>query len=500
MQRAPGDAALEVGGEAFSYQDLWSQAAALASTLCTDSAAVRDRVGLCARRSARAYVGYLAILLAGRSVVPMNPSVPTPSVLETARLAGVSDVIVDAAGCAHAQALEDGGWTVRAPSDGAGPPSPVEDQAASPALPAVDPDAECYLLFTSGSTGTPKGAPIRHRNAVAYIEHVIERYQLGPGCRTSQTFELTFDPSVHDLFATWGSGATLVVPEEGEVLRPVDYVAERRLTHWYSVPSVISLAHQAGQLRRGGMADLRFSLFGGEPLTLNRVLLWQSAAPSTRIGNVYGPTEVTVNCVEHLLPVDRAAWPNTPNGTVPIGKVHSYLEHLLVVDGEPREDEGELWVRGNQVFSGYLNPADDEGVLARLPGERGNGNGDGSAALWYRTGDRVRNVDGQLVYLGRVDDQVKVYGHRVEPGEVEARLRECPGVVDAAAVVCKGTSGPELVAACTGSFDAGEVLRRLRASLPYYLVPERLLPMDVLPLSGNGKVDRRRLSADLGIL
>src|SRR5439155_26175421 len=129
-----------------------------------------------------------------------------------------------------------------------------------PALPdyAGNLDDVAYLLFTSGSTGTPKGVPIRHRNVAGYVAHGVERYAVGPGCRLSQTFDLTFDPSVFDLFVSWGSGATLVVPAEAEVLTPARFVTGRRITHWYSVPSVVSLARRLRGLRPGAMPDLRW--------------------------------------------------------------------------------------------------------------------------------------------------------------------------------------------------------------------------------------------------
>ncbi len=497
--RDPGAAALEIGDSVLTYGELWSEATAFARGVLEACGPGDGRVGLCARRSLPAYVGYLGILLAGRSVVPMNPTLPTPRLLEVAGLSGMAVVAVDDAGLAHASALQDAGHPVLEWSDAMSSEGGGRREAAE--VGDLRPSDECYLLFTSGSTGRPKGVPIRHGNAVSYVEHVIGRYELGPGCRASQTFELTFDPSVHDLFATWGSGATLVVPDDGEVLRPVDYVSDRDLTHWYSVPSVISLAHQAGELRRAGMPGLRFSLFSGEPLSFNQALLWQAAAPSARIANLYGPTEVTINCAEHVLGVDRATWPATPNNTVPIGEVYPHLEHLLVVDGVPREGEGELWVRGDQRFDGYLDPRDDDGTLVAGPPTNGD-DAEPRAAVdgpeqWYRTGDRVTRQDGQLVHLGRVDDQVKVHGHRIEPGEVESWLRGSPGVVDAAVVVCPGLSGDELVAACTGDFDPSAVRARLRANLPHYLVPARVLALRALPVSANGKLDRRALSEEL---
>ncbi|MEK8174060.1 AMP-binding protein [Streptomyces sp. M19] len=127
-----------------------------------------------------------------------------------------------------------------------------------------------YIIFTSGSTGAPKGVPVLHRNLCAYLGHLTTRYDIGPGSRLSQTFDLTFDGSVHDLFVAWGAGGTLVVPLRHQLMAPVKFINTRRLTHWFSVPSLVSFASRLGTLVPGSMPTLRWSVFGGEPLSWRR--------------------------------------------------------------------------------------------------------------------------------------------------------------------------------------------------------------------------------------
>ncbi|HWG98295.1 MAG TPA: amino acid adenylation domain-containing protein [Pilimelia sp.] len=484
--------ALEVGGETLTYAQLRDRAERLAAALVR-AAGDRPprRIGLLADRAAGTYAGYLAAQRLGAAVVPLNPAFPAARNRDVARRAGVDVLVADAPA---AGGLADA--PIVAPGD-----RHRADAAALPP-PGAGPDEIAYLLFTSGSTGAPKGVPIRQRNVAAYLDHVTGRYEVGPGSRLSQMFDLTFDPSVFDMFVAWTAGGTLVVPTAAELLAPTRFVAERHLTHWFSVPSVVSLAQRLRRLTPGVMPTLRWSLFAGERLTLAQADAWLRAAPHSVLENLYGPTELAVTCTGYRLPADRTQWPVTSNGTVPIGEVHPALEHaVLDADGRPAQ-RGELVVRGPQRFGGYLDPADDAGRFVAFDGVRAT-RYDGGAApteeLWYRTGDRVERVDGQLVHCGRLDHQVQVQGYRVELGEVEAALRVLPGVQDAVVVAVPGTAGDTgLHAAYVGDPDAPRRLRQaLAAQLPPYMVPHRLTALETFPLNQNGKVDRSAVAAAL---
>ena len=463
--------ALEVGDERLTYAELAELADRIAAGLARGPHA---RVGLLAARSTPTYAGYLAVQRLGGTVVPLNPEFP----------AARNDTI--AASARLDRVLREGD-EVPASAEGLRPRAPGSDDLA-------------YVLFTSGSTGTPKGVPIRHRNASAYLEHVIPRYEVGPGSRVSQTFDTTFDVSVFDMFVAWGSGATLVVPTRNEVLAPVRFVNAKRITHWCSVPSVISFAQRLRALKPGSMPTLRWSLFAGEALTLQQAEAWRAAAPGSRVENFYGPTELTITCTEYTLPADPADWPRPANGTVPIGTAYPHLEHVVLDEHGRPADEGELCLRGPQRFPGYLDPAENAGRFLSFDGEVAVGY-DGTGPLteehWYRTGDRVRREDGLLVHLGRLDHQVKVRGYRIELGEVEAALRDQPGVLSAVVVAVPGGDGElDLEAVCTGGdLDEEALLTALRERLPGYMVPRGVTVLDELPLNRNGKTDRNALFA-----
>ena len=238
-----------------------------------------------------------------------------------------------------------------------------------------------------------------------------------------------------------------------------------------------------------------------EPLTVRQARAFAAAAPAACLENLYGPTELTVTCTGYRLPADPAHWPHTANGTVPIGTAHPGAETLVVDERMRPADQGELLVRGPQRFPGYLDPADNPGRFAT--GEPDTGltpyeGGPLTGTHWYRTGDRVTRDGDAFVHLGRLDNQVKISGYRVELGEVEEALRSCPGVADAVVVARTDRSTPVLEAVCTGDApDPAPLLAALQERLPAYMVPHTLLRLPELPPNLNGKTDRKAVQATL---
>ncbi|GAB2698278.1 amino acid adenylation domain-containing protein [Kitasatospora kifunensis] len=493
----PQSPALELGDDSYSYRELSRYADRVAGRILTVHGSAPARVALLASRSLVAYAGYLAAQRLGAAVTPLNPEHPAVRNRAVCALAGAQVLITDQAGSTR--------WELADGDQGPTLLALTEEELTSEAAPGVElppyrttGDDLAYVLFTSGSTGRPKGVPIRHRNIAPYIAHNIARFEVGPGDRTSQTFDLTFDPSLFDLFVTWGAGATLVVPQRADLLTPVTYLVERGITHWFSVPSLVSVSAALGNLPTGLVHSLRYSIFAGEQLTYRQAEAWRAVAPGSVIANTYGPTELTVTVTEYRLPAERERWPQTSNDSVPIGPVHDHLDHL-VLDEQGREAaEGELCVRGSQRFDGYLDPGDNRGRFL----DRGAADGPEAARdeqriaaeLYYRTGDRVRWEHGTLVHLGRLDNQVKVRGYRVELGEIETALRRYPAVAEAVVLAVPGAGGPELVACHTGEpLPRAGVKAWLRQRLPAHMVPRRFVHLAELPLNANGKIDRPAL-------
>ncbi|MEJ2852340.1 MULTISPECIES: amino acid adenylation domain-containing protein [unclassified Saccharothrix] len=475
----PDLTALEVGDHTLTYRELLDLADRTAARLA-ESGTPRA-VGLLAARSLPAYAGYLGALRLGATVVPLNPAFPVARNRYMCAQTGVDVLVVDDRGAETADAVIAGTRTTTTTLKDLPPPhhGPIPD----------NPDGVAYVLFTSGSTGTPKGVPIRHRNLATYLPFCAERYEVGPGARLSQAADLTFDISVFDLFASWTSGATVVVPQADELLVPVRFVAGCGITHWFSVPSVISIARRLRALRPNVMPGLRWSIFGGERLTHEQAKAWATAAPNSTIVNVYGPTETTITVTDYRLPADPARWPQTSNGTLPIGRVFPHVDAVVLdEDGRPAP-EGELYVRGEQRFDGYVDPTANTGRFSPP--------GDPTSQSWYRTGDRVREEGGVLVHVGRVDHQVKISGYRVELGEIEGVLRGHERVHDAVVVAVPGDGGDLVLHACyTGTpgldRDLAETAGR---RLPVYMLPFAYRHFDAFPVNANGKVDRLALAA-----
>lgn len=489
-----------------SYREVHDLALAWAGALCSDGTPPRV-VGVLAGKTVPAYVGLLAGLYTGATVVPLNPDFPSERTRRMLELSGVEAIVVDEEGAEALSRLQlratgpasalssrtavlsasaDG--TVLTGADAAAPWRQITvDPAAALSVPrTVAADDTAYMLFTSGSTGNPKGVPISHGSTYHYFQLLDERYDFTAQDVFSQTFDLNFDCAMFDLFCAWGAGATLVTIPPHSYRRLPDHLREEGVTVWFSTPSAISLIRRTGTLTPDSLPTLRWSFFAGEALHCQDAADWHEAASGSYLENIYGPTELTITITGHRWdPVASAE--HGVNGLVPIGAVHPGHDHLLLADdGSLAEEEGELCVTGPQMTVGYLDPADDKGRFLEHDGRR-----------WYRTGDRVRRLPGsdELLYLGRLDSQIQLQGWRVELAEVDHAVRSCPGVEDALTVVQKVEGGSELVVFYTGTRTSPVVLARaLREILPAGMLPRRYEHLGEFPLNSNRKIDRKALT------
>lgn len=509
----PDRPALHVGGRTLSYAELLEKALRLAATIQRHrDAFATPLTAVFADRSATGFAGILGALLSGHGYVPLNPNFPVARTRRMLQRAGCATVVIDSTGRSQ---LDDilsempSSLCVIVPDEddvdalasrwphhtfvGGGDLSAAADWS----VPATTPDDVAYLLFTSGSTGEPKGVPVTHGNVAHFIETMVERYEITPEDRFSQMFDTTFDLSVFDMFVAWQRGACVFCPSRATLLNPDAFVREHAVTVWFSVPSVGLLMQRFGVLKPGRYPSLRWSLFCGEPLPVSLAQAWAAAAPSSALENLYGPTELTVACAAYRW--DAALGPRqVQDGIVPIGWPLAGMR-ARVVDECLRDVApgvtGELLVTGPQRTGGYwqdINATNRSHVW--LPG---------GADVYYRTGDRVRQAegDGLLTYVGRVDHQIKVLGHRVELGEIESALCQEPGVDGAVAFGWPLTSaGPSGVAAfVTGrGIDPAAVRTSIRRRLQGYAVPQTIEVLPEFPHNASGKVDRQALYRRLG--
>ncbi|MEU9114962.1 amino acid adenylation domain-containing protein [Streptomyces sp. NPDC048483] len=495
----PDHIALTIGRRDYTYQEVAHTARRWAALIVEAAGPRPRRVGVLASRSEAAYLGVAAALFAGAAFVPLNRELPVRRTRTMLEQSEVDALIVDEASLPQLPELLRGlprrpavllADTLRADvpdlGGGRGPgDGPVLDAAdlaaAAPLqrLPEAGHDDPAYLLFTSGSTGDPKGVPVTHSNVRSFLDANQDRYRLTPDDRLTQIGDQTFDLSVFDLFMAWENGARVCPMDPLELPAPLSYLERNGITVWFSVPSVAAALRMRGVLTPGSMPTLRWSLFCGEALPRATAEAWQAAAPGSTVENLYGPTELTIACTVHRW--DPSTSPaQCVHDNAPIGQPYPGL-HTLIVDEDlapvAEGATGELCVAGPQTTPGYWQAP--ELTAERFFAREGR--------TYYRTGDLVRMHHGQLICIGRNDQQVKVDGYRIELGEIEAALRRS-GAVEA---VCLMWPDPgTITAVISGVTDPTAVADASADSLPPYMVPSALHTVEIMPVNANGKVDR----------
>jgi amino acid adenylation domain-containing protein len=467
-RRTPDAVAVESSAGSLTYGELARQAAELAGRLQASGVRRGSRVGVLRERTPDLIVALLGVLRAGGAYVPLDPGYPPERI---------------------SMLLEDAGAETLLTGDG------LAATEGSPAAPeggaATATDDLAYVIFTSGSTGRPKGVMIPHRALAVYTVSAMRRYGLSSADRVLQFTSPAFDASAEEIFPTLAAGATLILrdaPFQGSIASFLAACAERGVTvldlptaYWHEV----ALALDTEELELP--ASLRLLILGGERALPERWEAWRRRAGSrVRVVNTYGPTEATI--VSTGIDLEEEA------GELPIGRPVARARVALLGpwrEPVPPGAAGEIAIGGAGVARGYLGRPDQ--TAERFVPDPFAGPDEAGGRL-YRTGDLARwRPDGALEFLGRLDDQIKVRGFRVEPAEVEARLVRHPGVRDAAVAARDGRIVayvlPRGEEAPTGA-DLGAFLRRTLAD---FLVPSSFVTVAEIPRTAGGKVDRRRL-------
>lgn len=486
--RNPGAIALVVDEREHTYGALADRAARIAAWVQGVPAADgMKRIGILSNRSMEGYAALLGACWAGAAYVPVNSRLPADRLSSVLRAAALDALVVD----------DTGQDMLRLGSLPGVPGAVLHPSGAESLVPLAAPvevseAAVAYVLFTSGTTGTPKGVMITAGNVFHFLAAMRDWYSFGPDDRFAQHSELSFDVSVFDMFAAWGAGASVHAVPAAQYLSPAKLIRDHRLTVWFSVPSVISFLRRTHQLAPGSLPSLRVSMFAGDAMPLASAEAWKAAAPGSVLDVHYGPTETTVICTG-----ERAgANVTTERGILSIGKPYAGTL-CAIVSPELRFLQepgavGELAIAGRQVMAGYFR---DAALTARrCPTLVHPVHGEGR---WYLSGDLARqDAGGSFHHLGRIDNQVKVLGYRVELDDLDAHLRAVAGTDAVSSVgwpVVDGTA-QALVAFVSGTGVPVEDLQAaLRSRLPVYMLPRRIVVMETLPLNANGKIDRRAL-------
>lgn len=504
--RFPNRQAVYVEKQYLSYSELFQASKRIAATIQQhDDEKLAAVFGY---RSAVAFGGVLGVLLSGRGYVPLNRTFPVERTKIMLERSKCKTIVVDQGSATQLdEIVQDARYPLTLLFPDVVDVSEYQtmwpqhrilgandlEGAERWQVPPGQTDEVAYLLFTSGSTGIPKGVQVAHRNVIPFVDCMVERYGITEQDRLSQMFDMTFDLSVFDMFVTWEKGACLYCPSQKTLMKPGKFVRDMELTLWFSVPSTAVFMKRFGMLKPGSYPTLKWSLFCGEPLPVASVRQWIEAAPNSTLENLYGPTELTIACTLYRWNRDTSE-AESEMGIVPIGYPYPAME-LMIVDGDLREvpegEEGELLMTGPQLTLGYWRDAEKTEMAFVIP--------PGRSDTFYRTGDRVRKPrDGKpIIYLGRVDFQIKIHGHRVELGEIEAVVREETGLDGAVALgwpeTPSGAGGVEVFIEGKGQ-NTEQLRQSVSKRLPDYMLPSRFHYRDKLPLNVNGKYDRKQLA------
>ncbi|NLR67705.1 non-ribosomal peptide synthase/polyketide synthase [Chitinophaga varians] len=474
-KRTPAATALVFGNTALTYQELDERAGQLAAQLARHGVGAGALVPLCIDRSLNMMVAILGILKAGGAYVPLDPQQPEERIGRILEDMGGDPLIVTTPALTHlfppkAKLLLPDDWNNPAGED-------YEIKAAAP-------EDTAYVIYTSGSTGVPKGVVIPHAAIVNFIVHRSRDFSIDVTDRVLQFSNYCFDASVEQMFLPLVNGAVLVLIPEALRLDRQEFellLEQEKITHLDTTPGFLA------SITPGNYGSLRRVVSGGEACSLQLAAAW---APHVDFHNEYGPTETTVVATAYHFQLQQAI------GTemLPIGKpltnVRAYIldnNHRPVPIGVP----GELFIGGIQVAKGYLN--NPTLTAEKFVYDTFSGHND----KLYRTGDLACWLaDGNIAYLGRIDDQVKLRGYRIELGEIESALSQHPDIREAIAAVKADSAGHKrLVAYLTGeTLPEREALSAfLRDRLPEYMVPVQFIQIATIPLTPNGKVDKKAL-------
>ncbi|MFP8960536.1 amino acid adenylation domain-containing protein [Streptomyces nanhaiensis] len=490
-QDLPGNPAVLAPGTGWTHGELAERSERLAGRLAAEGAGPGELVLVALPKSPAQIAAVLAVARTGAGYVPVDPAWPAARIEAVCSRARVRLALTAADGSAQ---LPPGVSPLAVDADGrtdTGPTAAVRGDAR--------PDQLAYAIFTSGSTGTPKGVAIEHRAARTTLDDITDRFAVTADDRVLALSALSFDLSVYDVFGLLGAGGALVLPDTARQRDPehwCELIGEHRVTVWNTAPALLEMLVEYAEADPGEasrrLASLRLVMLSGDwiPVTLPDRL--RALAPGARVMSLGGATEASIWSITYPIGEVDPDWPSIPYGR----PLRGQFFHVLDTDGRPCPvgADGELFIAGDGLARGYLG---DEAQTAErfavhpVLGER-----------LYRTGDLGRRrPDGQIEFLGRTDRQVKVRGHRIELGEIDAALSRLPGIRQAVSAAVPGPDGrPRLVAyiALTAPAEATsptdrELTRALAERLPDYMLPGRYVRLDALPVSDNGKVDHRRL-------
>ena len=487
VKRVPDNIAVVSGNISVTYSEMNRKANAIAQVLMENGAKPNDIIGITATRSIDTIAGILGILKAGAAYLPVDPVWPAERVAYVLDDSGSGLLLYE-------KGTNDGWEAAEAVNKRILSPDPVPDQLMHQENPGSvsHPSDAAYVIYTSGTTGRPKGAIIEHRNVVRLFFNSRNRFDFTGGDVWTLFHSLCFDFSVWEMYGALLYGGTLIIVPSQVTRDPSEYrklLIESKVTVLNQTPTAFYGLSAEEQKHSDRSLGLRYIIFGGEALKLPMLENWRRKYPKTRLVNMYGITETTVHVTyKEVTEADMAS--GICNIGRPIPTLSAYIMDArlrLVPPGVP----GELCVGGLGVARGYLNRPE-------LTAERFVTNPYKPKERIYRSGDIARLLpNGELEYFGRLDKQLKIRGHRIEPGEIEAAAMDHEAVREAAAIPVDDSGGNKYICLyyVADKDIRAELGKHMSGRLPAYMLPSRFIRLDSFPMTSNNKLDTRALPA-----
>ena len=495
--------AISIGRESLSYSELNNAAIDLAKKI-NQLGFLNAPIGILAERKIETYINILGVLYAGCHYVPIGINSNfkkqefTISISKTNLVLGSKIALSDLIKSLNITSSEK--WKLDKPFQnfniaikknlGFNQNKTINSFPIKTKITAL-----AYILFTSGSTGIPKAVPISHKNISSFFHSFFNNVTFSPGAKVSQFYDLTFDPSVLDIFGSWINGCELCVVPEDEVFDPSAFIKREKIQIWNSVPTIAVFMSKMKRLKNNEFPELKLSFFSGEPFPKTLADEWKNAAPNSSLANIYGPTETTIVVTQFNYDKEQNIG-NFKNGVLPIGKPYKNVKIQIIDEHKnilPTGVVGEIVIGGNQVSSGYLNSTEKTAFsFLKFPWDK-----DGE--FWYRTGDLgFFNDQGNIECLGRLDSQIKIGGKRIEIGEIESVLRSIP-ILSTTVVVAlkdKNLQPTKLVGFVLEEFTQSQMsaaIKLARDSLDPIFIPTMFFHIERFPTLDNGKINKKEL-------
>ena len=480
-----GRTAFEDGTLSVSFEELRRLSRRLAAGLLSKT----STGGMCPvivylPKSVKSIIGFMGIMYAASPYVPIDYAIPAARLEKTIENLKPSAVITDEQGAENLRKI--GVTTDVLLFDGLAL-SAEDDERIDRALSSVCDLDPAYIMYTSGSTGTPKGVTVSHRGVIDYTEWVVDTFPITDKSIIGMQSAFHFDNSVFDMFAALYMGAKTVIIPEVLFMYPeklTEYLAEEKISVIFWVPTVMISVANSGALENVPLPDLKLILFAGEVMPNTQLNIWRKYLPQCMYVNMYGPTESTDIATYYV--VDREYGNNE---TLPIGVPCANMKALILNDNNEMcavGEQGELCICGSGIAMGYWNAPDiSDKVFVQNPLNKYY------HERIYRTGDLVyKNEEGNIIFIGRADSQIKLRGNRIELGDIEAAAAAVDGVKSACALFDAVKQEIVLFMETAEQINARKFKMTLQGYIPKYMVPARIVTMEKFPHTPSGKIDR----------